>query len=72
MLSLRLLLSFCVFHSKSDLNNLKSWKQSGIVPFFPFHFESDVVKQRPMEGKMFLGKDNISFNIRYALKTIIT
>lgn len=24
-----------------------------------------------MEGKMFLGKDNISFNIRYSLKTII-
>lgn len=36
MLSLQLLLSFCVLHSKSDLNSFKSWKQSEIVPFFLF------------------------------------
>lgn len=45
--------AFVYFNPRVISTYLKSWKQSKIVPFFFFFldFESDILEQRPMEGK---------------------
>lgn len=71
MLSLWLLLSICVLHSKSDLNIFKKLETQWKNTFFLFPLNLIFENKGQWRGKVFLVKGNVFLNIRYPFKTII-